>query len=107
VHTVPAMRSVLTLLRLVLALLPAAGWSAPWGPPPPRLQLALRHPRIATSAPAERALRDIPVAPISPGGYARVTHWVETVALPTADGKPKLVVVTVPGGLALAWARRW
>jgi hypothetical protein len=29
------------------------------------------------------------------------------VARPGADGRPKLVVVTVPGGLGLAWARRW
>jgi hypothetical protein len=101
------MRSLLTLVPLVLALLPAVGRAAPWGRPAPRLQLALRHPRIPTSAPAELALRDIPVAPVTPGAYARVTHWVETVALPTPDGKPKLVVVTVPGGLALAWARRW
>jgi hypothetical protein len=107
VHTVPAMRSFLTLVPLVLALLPAVGWAAPWGPPAPKLQLALRHPRIATSAPGQRALREIPVAPESPGAYARVTHWVEAVALPAADGKPKLVVVGVPGGLALAWARRW
>lgn len=101
------MRSVLTVVVLVATLLPAVGWAAPWGHPAPRLRLVPRIPRIATSAPAQRALRELPVAAESPGAYARVTHWVETVALPTADGKPKLVVVTVPGGLALAWARRW
>jgi hypothetical protein len=101
------MRSVLTVALLVAALLPAVGWAAPWGRPAPRLQLVLRLPRVATSASVERALRDIPAAAESPGAYARVTRWVESVALPAADGKPKLVVVTVPGGLALAWARRW
>jgi hypothetical protein len=101
------MRSVLTLLLLVATLLPAPGWAAPWGRPLPRPRLVPRVPRIETSAPVERALRDIPAATETPGAYARVTHWVETVALPAADGKPKLVVVSVPGGLALAWARRW
>jgi hypothetical protein len=101
------MRSVLTILLVVATFLPAVGWAAPWGRPAPRLHLVLRVPRVTTSAPAERALRELPTAAESPGAYARVTHWVETVALPTADGKPKLVVVTVPGGLALAWARRW
>jgi hypothetical protein len=101
------MRSVLTIVLLVATFLPAVGWAAPWGRPAPRLQLVLRIPRLTTSAPAEHALREMPAATESPGAYARVTHWVETVALPTADGKPKLVVVTVPGGLALAWARRW
>jgi len=101
------MRLVLTLAVLVATLLPAVAWAAPWGRPAPRLHLVLRMPRVATSAPVERALRDIPAAAESPGAYARVTRWVENVALPTPDGKPKLVVVTVPGGLALAWARRW
>jgi hypothetical protein len=101
------MRSVLTIVLLVATFLPAVGWAAPWGRPAPRLHLVLRVPRVTTSAPAERALRELPAAAESPGAYARVTHWVEAVALPTADGKPKLVVVTVPGGLALAWARRW
>jgi hypothetical protein len=101
------MRSVLTVVLLVATLLPSLGWAAPWGRPLPRLRLVARVPRIATSAPVERALRDIPAATEAPGAYARVTHWVETLALPTADGKPKLVVVSVPGGLGLAWARRW
>jgi hypothetical protein len=100
------MRSVLTIVVLVATLLPAVGWAAPWGRPAPRPHLVLRVPRIATSAPAQRALRQLPAAAESPGAYARVTRWVENVTLPT-DGKPKLVVVTVPGGLALAWARRW
>jgi hypothetical protein len=101
------MRSVLTVALLVATFLPAVGWAAPWGRPAPRLHLVLRMPRIKTGAPVERALRDIPAATEAPGAYARVTRWVETVALPTADGKPKLVVVSVPGGLGLAWARRW
>jgi hypothetical protein len=101
------MRSVLTLVVLVATLLPAMGWAAPWGRPAPRLHLVLRVPRIAASAPAQRALRELPAPTESPGAYARVARWVENVALPTPDGKPKLVVVTVPGGFALAWARRW
>ena len=76
------MRSVLTIALLLATLLPAVGRAAPWGRPAPRLHLVLRVPRVATSAPVERALRELPAAAESPGAYARVTRWVENVALP-------------------------
>ena len=58
-------------------------------------------------ASAAHVLRELPTPVEAPGVYARVSRWVDEVARPAADGTPRLVVVTVPGGLGLAWARRW
>jgi hypothetical protein len=99
-------------LALLSALLvdPAAATAAP------RLRLGQRPAlelRAALRTLSERrayaahVLRELPTPVERPGAYALVSRWVEQVALPRADGTPKLVVVTVPGGLGLAWARRW
>ena len=98
-------------LALFAALVPAAAASAaprdrPTSRPGLEIRAALRS--LAESrASAAHVLRDLPTPVASPGAYARVSRWVEDVARPGADGTPRLVVVTVPGGLGLAWARRW
>jgi len=104
-------------MRLVRALaLPAALLVAAAAAAAPRERLAPRPAlelRAAVRGLAERrtsaahVLRQLPTAVEAPGVYARVFRWVDEVARPAADGTPKLVVVTVPGGLGLAWARRW
>ena len=110
-HTVFPMRSAWNVGLLTALLLPlGAGLASPWGHPVARSPLELRaalRDSSRTGRWAERVLRELPVARETPEPYVRVTRWVETLALPAPDGKPKLVVVTVPGGLALAWARRW
>jgi hypothetical protein len=104
------MRPVWTFPLLAALLATAGAAAAPHGPPAPRPALEIRTALRALSwqrASAAHVLREIPAPVETPGAYARVTHWVETVARPGPDGSPKLVVVTVPGGLGLAWARRW
>ena len=103
------MRPAWNIGLLAALLLPSgAGAGGPWGRSPARLELraSLRESFRAAGG-TERVFRELPAVPGSPEPYAQVTRWVEAVALLAADGKPKLVVVTVPGGLALAWARRW
>lgn len=104
------MRPVRTLSVLAALLAAGAATGAPRGRPTVRPALELRA--TLRSLPESRAsaahvLRNLPMPVESPGAYARVSHWVEAVARPGADGTPKLVVVTVPGGVGLAWARRW
>jgi len=104
------MRPVWTFPLLAALLATAGAAAAPHGQPVPRPTLEIRTALRVLSwqrASASRVLRALPAPVESPGAYARVTHWVETVARPGPDGTPKLVVVTVPGGLGLAWARRW
>ena len=102
------MRPVRTLALLHTFLVAAAATAAPRPIPRPALELraalrVLSEQRVS----AARVLRQLPTPLESPGAYARVSRWVENVARPRDDGTPKLVVVTVPGGLGLAWARRW
>jgi hypothetical protein len=100
------MRRIRTLALFAALLLAAAASAAPRGGPGLEIRAGLRS--LAESrASAAHVLRDLPTPVESPGAYARVTRWVEDVVRPGADGTPKLVVVTVPGGLGLAWARRW
>lgn len=104
------MRPVWSFPLLAALLATAGAAAAPHGQPVPRPALEIRTGLRAFSwqrAAASRVLRELPARVESPGAYARVTHWVEAVARPGPDGTPKLVVVTVPGGLGLAWARRW
>ena len=89
---------------------PATASAAPPARPTPGPSLQVRaavrtllEPRMSTA----HVLRNLPSAVEPPGAYARVSRWIEEVAQPRRDGKPTLVVVTVPGGLGLAWARRW
>jgi hypothetical protein len=101
---------VRTLTMLATLLVAAAATAAPRGRPTARFGLEVRAALRSLSesrASAAHVLRDLPTPVESPGAYARVSTWVENVARPGADGRPKLVVVTVPGGLGLAWARRW
>jgi len=75
---------------------------------PLELHASLRSAsRAGPPAPVHRALRDLPVPAETPSVYALVTRWIEGIAVPGSDGKPKIVPVTVRGGLGLAWARRW
>ena len=104
------MRPVRTFALLAALLVATGAAAAPHGQPVPRPALEIRTRLRVLSwqrAFASRVLRELPAPVETPGAYARVTHWVETVARPGPDGTPKLVVVTVPGGLGLAWARRW
>ena len=114
VHTVASMRPVRTLALLAALLLPgAAARAAPPRRPVPRPALEVqvsthqRFPRADSLASGNHPLRDLPAPTERPGMYALVTRWVEQVTLPGPDGRPKLVLVTVRGGLGLAWARRW
>ncbi|HEY1332813.1 MAG TPA: hypothetical protein VGF31_01075 [Myxococcaceae bacterium] len=104
------MRPIRTLTVLAAFLAAATATAAPRGRPKARPALELRaalRSLAESRASAAHVLRDLPT-PVEPAGaYARVSRWVEDVARPGADGRPKLVVVTVPGGLGLAWARRW
>jgi hypothetical protein len=102
------MRLVRDIALLAALLLPSGAGAAPWGRSASKVELhaSVRESFRAGSA-AERVFRELPAAPQPPGAYVQVTRWVEAVALPAPDGKPKLVVVAVRGGLALAWARRW
>ena len=102
---------VRTLTFLAAALLaPALAQAAPRVRPAPRpwlqIRAAARNLAEARTS-AAHVLRELPAVSEVPGAYAQVSRWVEDVALPRRDGTPKLVVVTVPGGLGLAWARRW
>ncbi len=107
------MRPVRTLALLAALLLPSSpGLAAPWSRPSPRAALEVHAslrgaPRIEPPASAHHALRDLPATVEHPDLYALVTRWIEAVAVPGPDGKPKLVPVTVRGGLGLAFARRW
>lgn len=97
-------------LLAAVVLIPAVASAVPRAHPVPRPPLAVRAAlRTASEARTSAAhlLRELPAVEQPPGAYARVTRWVEDVALPRRDGTPKLVVMTVPGGLGLAWARRW
>jgi len=104
------MRPVRTLSVLAALLAAAAATAAPRGRPKARPALELRaalRSLAESRVSAAHVLRDLPTPVESAGAYARVSRWVEDMARPRADGTPKLVVVTVPGGLGLAWARRW
>jgi hypothetical protein len=99
-----------TFAPLAVLLVAAGAAAAPRGRPAssPALEIRSALRRLSERrASAAHVLRELPTALESPGAYARVSRWVENVARPGADGRPKLVVVTVPGGLGLAWARRW
>ena len=104
------MRPVRTLALLAAFLVATAAAAAPQrravSRPALELRTAMRVLTLQRSSTAH-LLRELPAAVEPPGAYARVSRWVEDVARPGADGRPKLVVVTVPGGLGLAWARRW
>jgi hypothetical protein len=111
------MRAACTLALLATALLPGAARA--WAGVPRRLELrATPRPLevrtaaqaasvLALSKPGNRALRALPVPLERPGPYAAVSRWIGEVATPGPDGKPKLVVMPVRGGLGLAWARSW
>jgi len=104
------MRPIWTLALLAALLLAAAASAAPPGRPTPRPGLEIRaalRSLTESRASAAHVLRDLPSPVEAPDAYARVARWVEDVARPGPDGTPKVVVVTVPGGLGLAWARRW
>ena len=105
------MRPLRTLALVLFPLLAsAAAEAAPRGHPLPRPPLEVRAPLRTVTEPrrfTEHVLRELPTAAGPPGAYAQVTRWVEEVTRPRRDGTPRLVVVTVPGGLGLAWARRW
>ena len=109
-HTVEVMRPVRTLALLAAFPVAAVAAGAPQSRPAPRPALEIRAAMRVFSqqrSTAAHVLRELPAAVEAPGAYARVSRWVEDVARPGADGRPKLVVVTVPGGFGLAWARRW
>ena len=104
------MPPVRTLALLAASLVTAVATAAPQSRPAPRPALEIRAAMRVFSgqrATAAHVLRDLPTAVERPGAYARVSRWVEDIARPGADGRPRVVVVTVPGGLGLAWARRW
>ncbi len=105
------MRLVRTLALVVFPLLvAAAAEAAPRGRPLSRPSLEVRAPvrTVTDTRPfTEHVLRELPTVAGPPGAYAQVTRWVEEVTRPRRDGASRLVVVTVPGGLGLAWARRW
>jgi hypothetical protein len=106
------MRPVRTLALLAAFFLaPAVAEAAPpRGRPAPRPSLEIRGALRTVTEPrpsTEHVLRELPTAVEPPGAYVRVTRWVEEVTHPRRDGRPKVVVVTVPGGLGLAWSRRW
>ena len=104
------MRPVRTLALLAAFLVAAVAAAAPRRQSAPRPALEIRAAlRNLSEQRASRAhlFRELPTVVELPGAYARVSRWVDEVARPGADGRPKLVVVTVPGGLGLAWARRW
>ena len=94
-------------LLLAPLLVSAGAEAAPRGRPLLEVRAPLRTVTTAPRPVTERVLRDLPTAAHPPGAYAQVTRWVEEVTRPRRDGTPRLVVVTVPGGLGLAWARRW
>ncbi len=106
------MHPVRTLVLLAVLLPSASAWAVPRSrsAPTPALEvhaLVRSTPRAEPAASVAHALRDLPAPVERPGAYALVTRWVEGVAQPGPDGTPKLVLVTVRGGLGLAWARRW
>jgi hypothetical protein len=107
------MHPVRILVLLVTMLLPSTGVGAPpVGRSMPGLALEVRSSlpsasRAEPPASVHRALRDLPERVERPRIDVLLTRWVEQVAVPGADGKPKIVLVLVPGGLGLAWARRW
>ena len=104
------MRPVRTLALLAVLLVAASAAAAPRGLAPRRPALEIRAALRVLSerrGSAARLFRELPAAVEAPGAYARVSRWVDEVVRPASDGTPKLVVVTVPGGFGLAWARRW
>jgi len=100
------MRAVWTpalLATLLGATAPAA--AAPRGP-----AVELRAPLRAEPALRllpDPVLRAIPDTTQPAGAYAEVSRWIARVSAPGPDGRARLVVLTVPGGLAVGWARRW
>jgi hypothetical protein len=120
------MHSVRTPALMVALLLPgaAAAWAGVPGrlvpgrlevraalraaPRPVAMRSALRAaPLAAVARSGNHALRALPVPVERPGAYSVVTRWISDVATPGPDGKPKLVVMPVRGGLGLGWARCW
>ena len=115
------MRSLCTVGLVAAVLLPGAAGA--WAPAPRRLEfraelrplprpLELRAAARALSIravnkPGNQALRALPVPVERPGPYAAMSRWIGDVAAPGPDGKPKLVVMPVRGGLGLGWARCW
>src|SRR5262249_27819978 len=112
VHTVGAMAKFRTSVLLGALVLAASAGAAPRIRPAPRPTLQL-HARIGSLGRHEvpeavhHALRALPTQLERPGAYEVVSRWIEQVAVPGPDGKPKVVVVSVRGGLGLGWARRW
>jgi hypothetical protein len=104
------MRSVRTLAVLAVLAGGSAAVAAPRNRPAPRPALEIRAASRSVTEhrpPTERVLRELPTAVAPPGAYAKVVRWVEEITRPKRDGASRLVVVTVPGGLGLAWSRRW
>lgn len=99
------MRFARTPALLAAMLLPAASWARP---PTLEVRAALRRAVVVQpSLTGNHALRKLPGAVERAEPYALVTRWISEAVLPGPDGKPKLMVVPVRGGLALGWARRW
>ena len=104
------MRPASTLALFAAVLLPGAATAAPR-----HLELRPLEVRIVTRAaslravakPGNHALRELPAPVDHPGPYAAVSRWIGDVATPGPDGKPKVVVMPVRGGLGLGWARCW
>jgi len=115
------MRSVCTVAMFAAVLLPGAATA--WAAAPRRLEMraalrpTLRSLEVRTANRAlsvlavnkagNHALRVLPAPVERPGPYAAVSRWIGDVAAPGPDGKPKLVVMPVRGGLGLGWARCW
>ena len=99
------MRSVGTAALLTAVLLP---FGAAWAAAPRPLEVGTS---LAGSSRGwtwrDLTLRPLSTAPGHPGPYAFLEKWVDAVARPPADGTPRVVVVPIPSGLALAWAHRW
>jgi len=91
------MRPVQTVTLLAALLLGTVAEAAPRP-----LELHATPQRVT-----DRALRAIPTVPEPLSAYGLVTRWVEDVTLPRPDGRPKLVIRSVRGGLVLGWARLW
>ena len=99
------MRSVWTAALLTAVLLPLGAARAAV-PRPLEVRASLAGSSLAWRW-RELTLRPLSTALVHPGPYALLEKWVDAVARPPADGTPRVVVVSVPSGLALAWARRW
>jgi len=112
VHTVAAMANFRTPALLGALVLTASAGAAPRIRTAPRLTLQL-HARLGALVrhdvpeAVHHALRALPTPLERPGAYEVVSRWIEQVAVPGPDGRPKVVVVSVRGGFGLGWARRW